>query len=119
MIRKRLCQIFLATMILAPASAQAADRVRIAIGHVEKIFMKENPSTGYTWKIDDAASEGLDILAIADNGHVRGGHAPGSPGTRHWSLRARRAGHARIVFIYQRPWEPQPVETRSIDVEVR
>lgn len=116
---KWLCQGFLAATILAPAPAHAGDRVRIAIGHVEKIFLKENPSTGYTWKIDDAASAGLDILSITDNGHVRGGHAPGSPGTRHWSLRARRAGHARIVFIYQRPWEPQPVETRSIDVEVR
>jgi len=118
MIKKGLCRIFLALIILAAVSAEAADRVRIAIGHVEKILLRENPSTGYTWKVDDAASEGLDILTVTDNGHTRNGHAPGSPGVRQWSLRARRAGHARIVFVHQRPWEPQPIETRSIDVEI-
>jgi inhibitor of cysteine peptidase len=111
--------ICLASAICASAWAQTVDRVRIAVGHADKILLRENPSTGYTWKVDETASAGLDLLTVTDHGHIRGGSAPGSPGVRHWSLRARHAGHARIVFVYQRPWEPKPVEIRSIDVEIR
>jgi inhibitor of cysteine peptidase len=118
MISKAFYGICLSAAICTSASAQTIDRVRIAVGHADKILLRENPSTGYSWKLDETASAGLDLLTVTDHGHIRGGHAPGSPGVRQWSLRARRAGHARIVFVYQRPWEQKPVETRSIVVEI-
>jgi inhibitor of cysteine peptidase len=42
----------------------------------------------------------------------------GSPSVRHWKIRALKPGRAEIVFAYQRPWEPAPVKTRSVEVEV-
>jgi inhibitor of cysteine peptidase len=78
----------------------------------------ENPTTGYTWAIDPAASKGLDVVAVDDQGYRGGGTMPGAPGKRLWNLRALTPGHADIAFVYRRPWEPAPIETRRIAVDV-
>lgn len=65
-----------------------------------------------------AASRGLDVVALADDGHRSGGTMPGAPGMRLWSVRALKSGHAEIVFVYRRPWEPAPIDTRRVVVDV-
>lgn len=104
--------------ICLPASAFAGDAMRLSPGEAVKIELPENPSTGYTWRIDRDASGGLENIAIIDDGHRRGAAMPGAPGTHRWTIRAIRRGHAAIQFVYLRPWEPSPVETRRVGIEI-
>ena len=107
-----------ATALSLAAPVRAQESLYLAPGESRSVTFAENPSTGYTWAIDPAASEGLDIVAIADQGHRRGATMPGAPGTRRWTLRALKPGHADIVFVYRRPWERAPGETRHVVVDV-
>jgi inhibitor of cysteine peptidase len=107
----------LASMALAGATA-AQDSLRLAPGASAVIQFKENPSTGYVWRIDEAAGAGLDAVAIVDGGRRPGARLPGAPGTHRWTVRALKPGVAIIPFAYQRPWEPAPVETRRIRVVI-
>ncbi|ARN83585.1 hypothetical protein B1812_11235 [Methylocystis bryophila] len=105
-------------LALAAPVARAQQAMRLAPGESRVLTFAENPSTGYTWAIDKAASQGLDIVAIEDLGHSRGADMPGAPGTRRWSLRALKPGHAEILFANRRPWERTPIETRRVVVDV-
>jgi inhibitor of cysteine peptidase len=109
--------LLLAALAVAGA-ARAADAVSLAPGASTIVQLPENPSTGYTWRLDADASAGLDHVAIIDNGHTRGAAMPGAPGTRRWTIRARTPGEATLSFAYQRPWEPAPVETRQVTIEI-
>ncbi|MEF3365574.1 protease inhibitor I42 family protein [Methylocystis sp. 9N] len=105
--------------LLVATLAQADERIRLKVGASALFSLQENITTGYSWRTDSEASEGLDLIAIADAG--RSG-APskmvGSPSVRHWKITALKPGQAQIVFVYQRPWEPAPVQTRRVEVEV-
>jgi inhibitor of cysteine peptidase len=103
-------------LLLTPAAAGEALRLRP--GARTTLRLTENPSTGYTWRLDAAASAGLDHVAVEDGGHQRGRNMPGAPGQRLWTLRALTPGTATVAFAYQRPWEPAPVETRVFIIEV-
>lgn len=107
----------LSALSLAGA-AHAADAIRLAPGATTTVQFPENPSTGYSWRIDEDASAGLDHVEIIDGGHTRGANMPGAPGTRRWTIRAVSPGSARLVFDYQRPWEPAAIETRTVTIAV-
>jgi len=99
--------------------AQADDVIKLAPGGSAIFTLQENVTTGYSWRIDQAASRDLDILSISDGGRSGGRRRMvGSPSMRHWKIRALKPGRAEIVFTYQRPWESAPVQTRSVEVEV-
>jgi inhibitor of cysteine peptidase len=116
---KRLLSRLLLLSVFVALPAQAGDVIKLAPGDSAIFSLQENATTGYSWRIDQAASRDLDILSISDGG--RGGgrrRMVGSPSVRHWKIRAFKPGRAEIVFAYQRPWEPAPVKTRSVEVEV-
>ncbi|MBG0793664.1 protease inhibitor I42 family protein [Methylocystis sp. H62] len=116
---KRLLSRLLLLSVFVALPAQAGDVIKLAPGGSAIFSLQENATTGYSWRIDQGASRDLDILAISDGG--RGGgrrRMVGSPSVRHWKIRALKPGRAEIVFAYQRPWEPAPVKTRSVEVEV-
>jgi inhibitor of cysteine peptidase len=92
-----------AILLTLCVNAQGADAITLAPGHSKTIVLPENPSTGYTWKIDQDGSDNLSILAIVDQGHKRGGSMPGAPGRHSWRLRANARGHAILQLVYQRP----------------
>lgn len=115
---RRLALVALCAAAFASPSRADEPAIRIASGESRSFAFPENPSTGYTWALDAAASRGLDVAAVADGGHHPGKAMPGTPGERLWSVRGLAPGHAEIVFVYRRLWEPAPVETRRVDVDV-
>jgi inhibitor of cysteine peptidase len=108
--------IFIGLLLASPALA--AETLRLSPGASTTLRLKENPSTGYSWRLDTAASEGLDRVTISDAGHKRGAGMPGAPGEHVWIIKGAAPGAATIAFAYQRPWEPAPVETRRVEVVV-
>ncbi|MFO1103648.1 MAG: protease inhibitor I42 family protein [Methylocystis sp.] len=116
--RRQLPRLLLLGLFAAPP-AQAGDVIRLTPGGSANFSLQENVTTGYSWRIDQSASRNLGIMSITDAG--RSGarrRMVGSPGVHHWNIRALKPGQAAIVFVYQRPWEPAPVQTRSVEVEV-
>ncbi|MGD9658341.1 MAG: protease inhibitor I42 family protein [Methylocystis sp.] len=116
--RRLLPRLLLLGLFVASPS-QAGDAIRLAPGRSAIFSLQENATTGYSWRIDQDASRNLGILSISDGG--RSGsrrRMVGSPSVRHWNIRALKPGQAEIVFVYQRPWEPAPVQTRSVEVKV-
>ncbi|QGM98818.1 protease inhibitor I42 family protein [Methylocystis parvus] len=111
-------RLILAAAAVIISQAAAAETLRLAPGERARFTLKENPSTGYVWRIDAAASAGLDRVAIADAGHKRGASMPGAPGEHRWIICGAHAGRAVIAFAHQRPWEPAPAETRRLEVLV-
>lgn len=116
---KRLLSLLPLFSLFVALPALAGDVIKLAPGRSAIFSLQENVTTGYSWRIDQDASRNLGILSISDGG--RGGgrrRMVGSPSVRHWNIRALKPGQAEIVFAYQRPWEPAPVQTRSVEVEV-
>jgi len=107
-----------AALALSAFPTQADEIMRLAPGRAGRIELKENPSTGYRWRLDPEASDGLDILSISDDGHMRGENMPGAPGTHRWTVKALSPGDAEIQFVYQRSWEPAPLKTLRVEVEI-
>jgi inhibitor of cysteine peptidase len=103
---------------LAGAQPVAAETLRLALGKDVRFSLKENPSTGYVWRIDDAASKGMDRVTVVDGGYESGADMPGAPGQHYWTLRANAPGRAMIAFVRQRPWEPAAVETKRLDLVI-
>lgn len=104
--------------LLPMTQAAAQEAIRLPLGASARVQFPENPSTGYSWTVDRTASERLELVAIVDGGHIRGRKLPGAPGTHVWTVRARHPGQARIFFVYQRPWEKEPVDTREVTVDI-
>lgn len=110
---------FAAMAFVAMSQGAAAETLRLAPGESAPLQLVENPSTGYGWRIDREASAALDRVRITDEGRKPGARMPGAPGTHRWVIRGVAPGRGRIVFAYQRPWEPTPVETRRVKFLVR
>ena len=107
----------------APLAAQdTGDTVGLIAGGSTTIALPGNPTTGYSWRLNRAASTNLGVVRIADGGFVRpvGGPPIGAPGEQRFSITAQRPGSAVAVFEYLRPWERgiPPARTRRVRIDV-
>jgi predicted secreted protein len=87
-----------------------------------EIALITNPSTGYGWQIDKAASSGLDSIDIEDLGtspqpQSNGQPLIGAPVIRSWLVTAHKPGNAQLVLSYARPPEP-PEKTHVFHFEI-
>ncbi len=111
--------IILAPLILAAAAVPAAaEFLRVSPGQAVQFELPENPSTGFSWRIETQASEGMDHVSIADDGYKPGAEMPGAPGLHVWTVKGVKRGKAMVRFVYQRPWEPAAAERRTLEVTV-
>ncbi len=118
--------VLLALMAASPAPARAADEretIQLAVGSSRTIALTENPSTGYGWHLNQAASSNVSLVEISDAGfEAGGGKLVGAPGTRRFRIVARQPGTAVAVFEYARSWEHVPAVRRyvvNIDISGR
>ena len=111
-----------ATLALAgrARAEETAETIRLAIGGERTIELVENPSTGYRWHLNEAASRNLVLVAVADAGHTasKSGRI-GAPGVRRFTITARQPGTAVVIFEYARPWESvAPARRHVVTVEI-
>lgn len=98
--------------------------VEVSVGQSAVVQFKENPSTGYGWRLSQAESSNLAVAAISDAGFSVGGAAAaplvGAPGVQRFRIEGRLPGEARAVFVYSRPWErAAPAERQIVMINVR
>jgi inhibitor of cysteine peptidase len=71
-------------------------------GHVVRIELDENPTTGYLW--DYQVSKGIHVVSDTFTPSASGRFGAG--GTRVWELRMEEKGIQMFNASYRRPWEP-------------
>lgn len=97
----------------APAATTLIDR-KVTAGGTVTIRLPANPTTGYSWGIDDAGSQGLDLLTLTGESFesaAQGAGRAGAPGEQVFTFVAKRRGQTSVVLHYRRPWSPAAIET--------
>jgi len=115
-------------LLAAPAAVgqECAETQQSArVGAPFEIALPANPSTGYGWRIDKAASAGLELVAIEDRGmgtpsEGKPGHPlVGAPASYTWLITPRGRGSVRLVIDYDRPWETgPPTKTHTFLIDI-
>jgi inhibitor of cysteine peptidase len=118
-----LCTLLMLTEV-TPAHAQAEPQttqtVSLRPGVSTTIVLRENPSTGFRWRMDVTRSTDLSIIRVIDRGYHAGQTGLiGAPGAHRWEIKARAPGTASVAFTYARPWEHKPpAETHFVQVNI-
>jgi len=115
------CSSSSSTPSIGPDHGTQDDRT-IARGQSTSIALASNPSTGFSWSLDEARSSGLAHVKVVDKGFTRTTSGlVGAPGRRWWSVAGLTRGTASLTFVYQRAWDRQtpPAKARTIVVDVR
>ncbi|HEX8605394.1 MAG TPA: protease inhibitor I42 family protein [Pseudoduganella sp.] len=77
------------------------------------VALPESPATGYRWELEDPAlSRHVAGAAFAETGS----RAPGSAGTRVFSLDLHGLAGVELVFVLKRSWEASSVERQGVTV---
>ncbi len=96
-------------------SGGAEQSATVSLGDTFRISLKENPTTGYRWKV---AVAGEPVCALLDD-EFRPGVAPGAGGIHHWRFRAAAAGETRVEMRLQRSWTPEAARQFKLAVRVK
>lgn len=87
--------------------------VELGAGDVVTVRLKENPTTGYRWAIENAGA----LESIGDD-FEGGGGAIGAGGTRVLQFRASRAGSHELRMKNWQEWEGDSSSTERFDVTI-
>ncbi len=99
---------------------QTTQTVALSPGTSTTIVLRENPSTGFKWRLNTEQSTNLTIVRVIDRGYQAGQSGLiGAPGWHHWEIEARARGTASVVLTYARPWEHKPpAEVHAVRVNI-
>jgi inhibitor of cysteine peptidase len=99
---------------------QTTQTVALSPGASTTIVLRENPSTGFRWRLNTEQSTYLGLVRVIDRGYQAGQSGLiGAPGTHCWEIEARTRGTASVVFTYARLWERKlPAETHVVQVNI-
>jgi predicted secreted protein len=90
--------------------------VEAAVGDSVIIALPENGATGYQWSVEP---EGDGVVVESNEFAPPDSAAPGASGQRVITLRAKRAGTARVDVRLRRAWETTATEQRELAITVR
>jgi inhibitor of cysteine peptidase len=111
-----------AVFAVSSATARAEETratLRLASGATAAITLKDNPSTGYRWRLNEGASRNLALVDVSDAGFARDSNLIGAPGQRRFSITGRQPGTAVAVFDYARPWEhAAPARRHAVTIDI-
>jgi inhibitor of cysteine peptidase len=95
--------------------------VKLAAGESLEIALAENPTTGYRWRLLDAATVAANCLLVKDSYEPGHPQMAGQGGIHRWQFQAAEPGACMIELEYRRSWQKDmpPERTFRIHVEVR
>jgi inhibitor of cysteine peptidase len=97
------------TLARAQAQPQTTQTISLSPGASTTIVLRENPSTGFRWRLNTAQSTRLSIVRVLDRGYQAAQSGLiGAPGSHRWEIEARAPGVASVAFTYARSWEHKP-----------
>jgi inhibitor of cysteine peptidase len=84
-----------------------------APGQTVEICLKENPTTGFRWRMAPAGGPAGTLLGDV---FEPGRQAPGQPGIHRWQLKVAATGSGPVRFVYRRTWEEDSAAARVFTV---
>ena len=107
--------------LVVPAIALAGDTQIHKINTPFEVSFVGNPGAGFVWRLDAEASTNADLVVVADTGYA----PPPADQTRvgadaayGFTIAPLAAGQVELVFVYQRPWESEPLRTERLSFEI-
>lgn len=95
--------------------AQNGAAVTLAKGETLTVKLAGNPTTGYQWTV---AQNDANFLQPQDPIYEPDSSAIGSGGTYFFRFTALNPGSASLRMTYRRSWEPAPIETFTLAVNI-
>jgi inhibitor of cysteine peptidase len=97
-------------------------QVELKVGQELVIELESNPTTGYSWEVDE-----IDPTILQQDGEAvyqdesDDAELVGGGGTETFTFKATSTGETTLTLVYHRPWEEgvEPLETFSVEVMVR
>ncbi len=112
-------------MSAAPlTAARAQEALSVQVNESTTVELDGNPSTGYSWQLDDGASEGGELVKVEDLGYVKRELKPGerpvlgAPSKYQFRVTGLEAGAVKLVFNYVRGRETAPGKTQEVSIEI-
>ncbi len=112
-------------LMLAPLTGWAQEGpVEVGVGDTAMIELDGNPSTGFRWVLDDAASQAPELVRVEDLGYVKrelaAGERPvlGAPSKYQFRVTGLEAGSVKLAFMYVRGNDTAPAKTQEVGIEV-
>ncbi len=87
-------------------AVDAARSIHLRVGEEMVLKLENNPSTGYSWILNEAKHPGL--VSLGKPTYADHSPMPGAGGIQSWNFRAVERGVQSLRFEYQRPWEKKP-----------
>jgi inhibitor of cysteine peptidase len=78
----------------------SGSRVEVRPGEMVTVRLKENPTTGYRWAVEQAGG-----LRLESDHHAGAGPAPGAAGVRELGFRASERGEHVLRLKQWRDWQ--------------
>ena len=108
-------------IVMLNGSADAKPESDLHIGNPWEFQFEGNPGTGYTWQLDGAASDGLDLIELKSLGYVsrRKKDRPvvvGAPAPFLFRLTCVKPGHADLWFVYVGPTGKRSAKRQEVRV---
>lgn len=100
-------------------ATQGTHKITCKAGETFTISLEGNPSTGFQWDFD----QGFDTDFVIYQGSKeestnKDTEIVGAPNIYTWTFKALKKGTTQAIMKYQRPWEKDPVNDKTILVEV-
>jgi inhibitor of cysteine peptidase len=116
--------ILVATAIGGACLAANDETLQVSVGASAILELDGNPSTGYTWVLDEGASANAGLVTVADQGYSAAAAEPGArpvlgaPKKQKFEVTGVAAGEAKLVFNYVKSGDAAPAKTAEYVVEV-
>lgn len=92
------------TMLAMTAPSEAGAKRTLRLGNSMEFQLEGNPSTGYTWQLNQENSEGLDLVEVIALGYGESeSDLVGAPAPYVFRITCIAAGFAHLVFDYIGP----------------
>ena len=111
--------------VFGPVAYAANDEnPQVSVGATTTLELDGNPSTGYRWVLDVAASDNTEIVTVSDAGFAKPAAEPGkrpvlgAPSKQRFEVTGVSPGEAMLVFYYVRSGDEAPSKTQEFLVEV-
>lgn len=93
-------------------------KVSVSKGQQFQIQLAANPTTGYTWQLDDTYDH--TTVRYISNQFTPTTNNAGSPGIDVWAFEALRSGITDLQFSYSQSWDTAtaPAESKTYNINV-
>jgi inhibitor of cysteine peptidase len=94
--------------------------ITLAVGQMVELRLKENPTTGFRWRLQRDGAPACRIVSDAlEPPAAEGPPVPGRGGTHVWHIQAVQVGLCDLALTYERGWQPDPAAvTFSVHLHV-